>query len=162
MHSSSLHGRPMIPGEGAEPQLHAQVVMALQGDAKFLPDLFQRLKAAKPGDAEWMNQVAFLQELCSLAKHLQAASRTQLLSKLIGLGLFEVSSCHSGRHTFTHPCLRRKARAPINSLLHLQLTGSAVVATSLMLSKLRQVAHFGPQTLFKLGRAARQPYVEAS
>ncbi|CAK0784720.1 hypothetical protein CVIRNUC_007924 [Coccomyxa viridis] len=69
---------------------NVEVVMALQGDAKFLPDLFQRLKAAKPGDAEWMNQVAFLQELCSLAKHLQAASRTQLLSKLIGLGLFEV------------------------------------------------------------------------
>lgn len=69
-----------------------QVVMALQGDAKFLPDLFQRLRAAQPGDKEWGDQVAFLQELCSLAKHLQAASRTQLLSKLIGLGLFEVQN----------------------------------------------------------------------
>ena len=70
-----------------------QVVMALQGDAKFLPELFQRLKAASPRDREWLDQVAFLQELCSLAKHLQAVSRTQLLSKLIKLGLFEV-----GRH----------------------------------------------------------------
>jgi protein phosphatase-4 regulatory subunit 3 len=70
--------------------MHAQVVMALQGDAQFLPELFRRLKSAGPGDPEWLDQVAFLQELCSLAKHLQAASRTQLLSKLVGLGLFEV------------------------------------------------------------------------
>ena len=83
--------------------MHVQVVMALQGDAKFLPELFQRLKAARPGDADWMNQVAFLQELCSLAKHLQAASRTQLLSKLIGLGLFEVNSrCSVGE---TYSCI---------------------------------------------------------
>ena len=150
-------------GEGVEPQMHAQVVMALQGDAKFLPDLFQRLKAAKPGDAEWMNQVAFLQELCSLAKHLQAASRTQLLSKLIGLGLFEVSPRHSGRHNAMHPCLRRKAWAAINSLLHLQLTGFAVAARSLMQSKMRQVARSEPpRALFKLGYAARQPHVEFS
>ena len=66
--------------------------MALQGDAKFLPELFQRLKAASPRDREWLDQVAFLQELCSLAKHLQAVSRTQLLSKLIKLGLFEVGA----------------------------------------------------------------------
>ncbi len=64
--------------------------MALQGDAHFLPELFRRLKSTGPTDPEWLDQVAFLQELCSLAKHLQAASRTQLLSKLIGLGLFEV------------------------------------------------------------------------
>ena len=70
--------------------MQAQVVMALQGNAQFLPELFRRLKSAGPGDPEWLDQVAFLQELCSLAKHLQAASRTQLLSKLIGLGLFEV------------------------------------------------------------------------
>ena len=117
-------------GEGVEPQMHAQVVMALQGDAKFLPDLFLRLKAAKPGDAEWMNQVAFLQELCSLAKHLQAASRTQLLSKLIGLGLFEVSPHHNGRHAFMHHCLRRKARAarqqPPFTATHLRCNGCNV------------------------------------
>ena len=130
MHSCSLRGRPMVPGEGAERQLHAQVVMALQGDAKFLPDLFQRLKAAKLGDAEWMNQVAFLQELCSLAKHLQAASRTQLLSKLIGLGLFEVNPRHSGRDASMHHCPRRKARAarqqPPSSAAHLLHDGCNV------------------------------------
>ena len=80
-----------------------QVVMALQGDAKFLPELFQRLKAAKPGEKEWLDQVAFLQELCSLAKHLQATSRTQLLTKLFSLGLFEVRRCIVGTKSVLCP-----------------------------------------------------------
>ena len=74
------------------PGVDMQVVMALQGDAKFLPELFERLKSADSRGKEWLDQVAFLQELCSLGKHLQAVSRTQLLGKLIKLGLFEVSS----------------------------------------------------------------------
>lgn len=65
--------------------------MALQGDAQFLPELFQRLKSSESRDKEWLDQVAFLQELCGLGKHLQAVSRTQLLGKLVKLGLFEVS-----------------------------------------------------------------------
>ncbi|CAL5223154.1 g5623 [Coccomyxa viridis] len=69
---------------------NVEVVMALQGDAKFLPELFQRLKSSESRDKEWLDQVAFLQELCSLGKHLQAVSRTHLLTKLIKLGLFEV------------------------------------------------------------------------
>lgn len=69
--------------------VHAQVVMALQNDARFLPDLFERLKATGPGDEGWPDQVAFLQELTGLAKHLQQGHRQQLLSKLASLGLFE-------------------------------------------------------------------------
>lgn len=64
--------------------------MALMGDARFLPDLFTRLWESRPGDEAWGDQVAFLQELCGLAKHLQAGHRLQLLTKLAGLGLFEV------------------------------------------------------------------------
>jgi protein phosphatase-4 regulatory subunit 3 len=64
--------------------------MALMGDARFLPDLFAQLRESKPGDDSWRDQVAFLQELCGLAKHLQAMHRMQLLNKLSGLGLFEV------------------------------------------------------------------------
>jgi hypothetical protein len=65
--------------------------MALLGDARFLPDLFARLKAGGPADAEaWEDQVAFLQELTGLAKHLQPSNRSQLLAKLAHLGLFEV------------------------------------------------------------------------
>lgn len=67
----------------------AQVVMALLNDARFLPDLFARLKATGPGDDGWQDQVAFLQELTGLAKHLQQSHRQQLLSKLASLGLFE-------------------------------------------------------------------------
>lgn len=69
--------------------VHAQVVMALHNDARFLPDLFERLKATGPGDEGWQDQVAFLQELTGLAKHLQPAHRQQLLAKLASLGLFE-------------------------------------------------------------------------
>lgn len=63
--------------------------MALQNDARFLPDLFERLKATGPGDEGWQDQVAFLQELTGLAKHLQQGHRQQLLSKLASMGLFE-------------------------------------------------------------------------
>ena len=145
LRKSFQHSAQAFMMPGAEPQMHAQVVMALQGDAKFLPDLFQRLSAAKPGDAEWMNQVAFLQELCSLAKHLQAVSRTQLLSKLIGLGLFEVNKSWSGRHALMHNCLRRKAWAPMQQpslpAAHLRCSG----CNTCMLSKMRQVACSKPQ-----------------
>lgn len=66
--------------------------MALSGDARFLPDLFAKLGASGPGDEGWPDQVAFLQELCGLAKHLQPVNRAQVLSKLASLGLFEVCS----------------------------------------------------------------------
>ncbi|KAK9907487.1 hypothetical protein WJX75_004578 [Coccomyxa subellipsoidea] len=69
---------------------NVEVVMALLNDARFLPDLFARLKATGPGDEGWQDQVAFLQELTGLAKHLQQSHRQQLLSKLASLGLFEV------------------------------------------------------------------------
>ena len=59
------------------------------GDARFLPDLFSRLKASGPADEGWEDQVAFLQELCGLAKHLQPGNRAQLLGRLAHLGLFE-------------------------------------------------------------------------
>ncbi|CAL8462717.1 g2250 [Coccomyxa elongata] len=69
---------------------NVEVVMALHNDARFLPDLFERLKVTGPGDEGWPDQVAFLQELTGLAKHLQQGHRQQLLSKLASLGLFEV------------------------------------------------------------------------
>ncbi|EIE26200.1 DUF625-domain-containing protein [Coccomyxa subellipsoidea C-169] len=36
---------------------NVEVVMALQNDARFLPDLFERLKATGPGDEGWQDQV---------------------------------------------------------------------------------------------------------
>ena len=74
--------------------------MALSSDPVFLPELFARLRAARPGDATWADLVAFLQELCSLTKHLQPQHRSQLLAKLASLGLFEVSHSTGGSVTF--------------------------------------------------------------
>ena len=60
-------------------------------DSTFLQELFVRLRASQPGQEEWADLVAFLQELCSLVKHLQASQRSQLLQKLTSFGLFQVA-----------------------------------------------------------------------
>jgi protein phosphatase-4 regulatory subunit 3 len=52
--------------------------------------LFHSLKSHEPGDAEWDDLVAFLQEFCSLAKHLQLQHRQNLWNKMTQLGMFEV------------------------------------------------------------------------
>jgi protein phosphatase-4 regulatory subunit 3 len=52
--------------------------------------LFSRLKQHAPGDAEWDDLVAFLQEFCSLAKQLQLQQRQVLWNKLVQLGLYDV------------------------------------------------------------------------
>jgi hypothetical protein len=53
--------------------------------------LFHSLKSHAPGDSEWDDLVAFLQEFCSLAKHLQMQHRQNLWNKMTQLGMFEVS-----------------------------------------------------------------------
>eukprot|EP00198_Chlamydomonas_reinhardtii_P002263 XP_001691599.1 predicted protein [Chlamydomonas reinhardtii] len=67
-----------------------EVVGALMADSAFLPQLFQRLQSADPADAQWHDLVAFLQEFCSLARHLQQQQRASLFNRLVQLGLFEV------------------------------------------------------------------------
>jgi hypothetical protein len=52
--------------------------------------LFHSLKSHAPGDSEWDDLVAFLQEFCSLAKHLQMQHRQNLWNKMTQLGMFEV------------------------------------------------------------------------
>lgn len=69
---------------------NVEVLMSLHQDPAFFPELFRRLKAAAPESTEWRDLVAFLQELCGLAKHLQASQRNALLARLVSLGLFEV------------------------------------------------------------------------
>ncbi|GFR48535.1 hypothetical protein Agub_g10432 [Astrephomene gubernaculifera] len=76
-----------------------EVVGALMSDPAFLPQLFQRLQQADTGDVQWHDLVAFLQEFCSLARHLQQQQRASLFSRLTQLGLFEVVTrimLHSG------------------------------------------------------------------
>lgn len=55
--------------------------------------LFRTLKERKPGDADWDDLVAFLQEFCSLAKHLQLQQRQNCWARMTQLGMFEVSAC---------------------------------------------------------------------
>jgi protein phosphatase 4 regulatory subunit 3 len=66
-----------------------QVLMHLQHHGQFLPQLFQRLRTTQPGDENWRDAVAFLQEMCGLARHLQPNVRGQLYPRVVSLGLFE-------------------------------------------------------------------------
>jgi hypothetical protein len=61
-----------------------------------LLQLFHSLKSHAPGDSEWDDLVAFLQEFCSLAKHLQLQHRQNLWNKMTQLGMFEVRKGSSG------------------------------------------------------------------
>lgn len=68
-----------------------QVVMGLQKEPTYLPQLFKRLEEG-PQDPAWGDLLAFLQEMCGLAKHLQPASSSALMTRLHQLGLFQVCS----------------------------------------------------------------------
>jgi hypothetical protein len=59
--------------------------------------LFASLKSHEPGGAAWDDLVAFLQEYCSLAKHLQLPHRQHLWNKLTQLGMFEVRGTSGAR-----------------------------------------------------------------
>jgi len=69
---------------------NVEVLAALQEEPAFLAELFSRLRAAQPGSAAWRDLVSFLQELCSLARHMQAAARARLFLSLIREGAFDV------------------------------------------------------------------------
>ncbi|CAD7701559.1 unnamed protein product [Ostreobium quekettii] len=66
------------------------VVCELGRDEAFLPELFRKLRDGATGDPHWADLVAFLQEFCSLLRHLQPTLRQQLYAKLVDLGLYEV------------------------------------------------------------------------
>jgi protein phosphatase-4 regulatory subunit 3 len=64
-----------------------------------LLQLFEALKSRQPGDSDWDDLVAFLQEFCSLAKHLQLQQRQNLWNKMTQLGMFEVrAASHCSIH----------------------------------------------------------------
>lgn len=69
---------------------NVEVVQALHRDPEFFSELFARLKASKPGDEDWNDLVGFLQELCTLARHLQNQARLQVFATLEKHGLFDV------------------------------------------------------------------------
>ncbi|MEW5311181.1 MAG: hypothetical protein WDW38_002917 [Sanguina aurantia] len=66
------------------------VMGSLLLDADFLPQLFARLQAVDPETTDWADLVAFLQELCNLARHLQQQQKQLFFQRVGGLGLFEV------------------------------------------------------------------------
>ena len=67
-----------------------EVLVALQADPHFLPTLFARLRSEPPGSDAWADGAALVQEMVDTARHLQASSRGALLTRLAGLGLFDV------------------------------------------------------------------------
>ncbi|KAH7621274.1 hypothetical protein Ndes2526B_g03615 [Nannochloris sp. 'desiccata'] len=67
-----------------------EVLVALQTDSEFFPELFNALRHPDLNASEWTDLVGYLQELVGLARHVQASQRNALLAKLIGLGLFPV------------------------------------------------------------------------
>lgn len=69
---------------------NVEVVLALQADPTFLKELFARLRKTPRTEPEWDDLVGFLQELCSLAKHLQVQQRGSLFASLVQHGLFQV------------------------------------------------------------------------
>jgi protein phosphatase-4 regulatory subunit 3 len=69
---------------------NVEVVLALQQDPTFLKELFARLRKTPRTEPEWEDLVGFLQELCSLAKHLQVQQRGALFASLVQHGLFHV------------------------------------------------------------------------
>ncbi len=69
---------------------NVEVVLALQNDPTFLKELFARLHNTPRTNPDWDDLVGFLQELCSLAKHLQIQQRGSLFAALVQHGLFYV------------------------------------------------------------------------
>ena len=67
-----------------------EVVCSLGRDEKFLPELFRQLKTESMHGPHWHDLVAFLQEFCSLLRHLQPNLRQLLYSKLVDLGIHDV------------------------------------------------------------------------
>ena len=69
---------------------HVEVLVALQGEPQFLTQLFTRLRESVPGSEQWGDLVAFVQEMCGMARHLQPQARGKLYAALIQHGAFDV------------------------------------------------------------------------
>lgn len=67
---------------------HMDVLQELQKDEVYLKAVFDKAADLPPDDPLWPDIVAFIMELCLLAKSLQQQSRLQLFQHLISLGLF--------------------------------------------------------------------------
>eukprot|EP00850_Spirogloea_muscicola_P020806 SM000227S07452 [mRNA] locus=s227:212947:219778:+ [translate_table: standard] len=69
---------------------NVEVVTGLQNDKAFLSELFGRLRDQNTAERSWRELVSFLQEFCTLSKHLQPPQRNQLFGALIEGGVFDV------------------------------------------------------------------------
>lgn len=69
---------------------NVEVVQALHDEPEFFAELFKRLNESKPGEEDWNDLVGFLQELCTLARHLQNQPRLQVFATLEKHGLYDV------------------------------------------------------------------------
>eukprot|EP00850_Spirogloea_muscicola_P001565 SM000006S19330 [mRNA] locus=s6:66143:73073:- [translate_table: standard] len=69
---------------------NVEVVTGLQNDKAFLSELFGRLRDQDTDERSWRELVSFLQEFCTLSKHLQPPQRNQLFGALVEGGVFDV------------------------------------------------------------------------
>lgn len=69
---------------------NVEVVLALFSEQSFLRELSARMAGYRPGQAEWTDLISFLQELCSLARHLQGPDRGALFMTLVNNDVFEI------------------------------------------------------------------------
>jgi protein phosphatase-4 regulatory subunit 3 len=67
-----------------------EIVSQLQSDAKFITELFKKLKSPETTTQQRKDLLLFLQELCNLAKNLQMNPRTAFHKTLTDQGLFDV------------------------------------------------------------------------
>lgn len=66
------------------------VLLSLHQDPDFFPSLFEKFWETDPLSEGFQDLVAYLQEILSLSRHLQANQRNALLQSLAQLGLFQV------------------------------------------------------------------------
>lgn len=68
---------------------NVDVLLALQKDNNFFQSLFERFWNSRPCTEEFQDLVAYLQEILSLSRHLQACQRNMLVQSLAHFGLFK-------------------------------------------------------------------------
>lgn len=113
-----------------------EIVNRLQQDASFLDELFNRLFASGVEVATLKDLVAFVQELCSLAKNLQVSNRTNFYRSLVERSLFKLFEMG-----IPHPDI--SLRLSVIDILSGVLQNESSVCRSVMMNQTPQCSLFG-------------------
>jgi len=113
-----------------------EIVNRLQQDSEFLDELFKRLFAPAPELQTLRDLLAFVQELCSLAKNLQMMSRNQFYRALTERNLFALFETY-----LVHKDL--SVRLSTIDILNAFLMNESSVCRGVMMSSQPQCSLFG-------------------